>query len=151
VFTLQVLTGAARRTAFARTAQLVAPGCRLLVIAGARDEHDDPGEMPWPLTRAEVESFGRYGLSEQSIVDFLDDEDRGLVRRWRAWFAAPAIADLGPGQRIQGLRKLPQHPAAKVRFAGEAEVRQGCRSDLVLPARPGMEASRLPIAAGEGR
>ncbi len=107
VFTLQVLTGAARRTAFARTAQLVVPGGRLLVIAGARDEHDDPGEMPWPLTRAEVESFRQYGLSEQSIVDFLDDEDRGLVRRWRAWFAAPAIADLGPGQQIRGLRKLP--------------------------------------------
>jgi len=93
VYTLQVLTGAARRTAFARTAQLVAPGGRLLVIAGARDEHDDPGQMPWPLTRAEIESFRRYGLSEHSVVDFLDDEDQGLVRRWRAWFTAPDTAD----------------------------------------------------------
>jgi SAM-dependent methyltransferase len=87
VFTLQVLTGAARRTAFARTAQLVAPGGRLLVIAGARDEHDDPGKMPWPLTRAEIESFREHGLSEHSIADVLDEEeDRGLVRRWLAWF-----------------------------------------------------------------
>ena len=93
VYTLQVLTGAARRTAIARTAQLVAPGGRLLVIAGARDEHDDPGQMPWPLTRAEIESFRRYGLSEHSVVDFLDDEDQGLVRRWRAWFTAPNTAD----------------------------------------------------------
>jgi len=93
VYTLQVLTGAARRTAIARTAQLVAPGGRLLVIAGARDEHDDPGQMPWPLTRAEIESFRRYGLSEHSVVDFLDDEDQGLVRRWRAWFTAPNAAD----------------------------------------------------------
>ncbi len=92
VYTLQVLTGAARRTAIARTAQLVAPGGRLLVIAGARDEHDDPGQMPWPLTRAEIESFRRYGLSEHSIADFLDDEDQGLVRRWRAWFTAPTTA-----------------------------------------------------------
>ena len=106
VYTLQVLTGAARRTAIARTAQLVAPGGRLLVIAGARDEHDDPGKMPWPLTRAEIESFRGYGLTEHSITDFLDDEDGELVRRWRAWFAASAVAGFGPGQRIQGLRKL---------------------------------------------
>ena len=95
VFTLQVLTGAARRTAIARSAQLVAPGGRLLVIAGARDEHDDPGTMPWPLTRAEIESFRGYGLIEHSIAEFLDDEDRGLVRRWRAWFTAPDTAGQG--------------------------------------------------------
>ena len=88
VFTVQVLTGAARRTAIARTAQLVAPGGRLLVIAGARGEHDDPGQMPWPLTRAEIESFGGDGLTAESIVDFFDYEDRGPVCRWRAWFTA---------------------------------------------------------------
>ena len=92
VFTLQVLTGAARRTAFARLARLVAPGGRLLVFGRARDEHEDPGEMPWPLTRAEIESFHDHGFAEQSIVDFLDDEGRGPVRRWRAWFTAPRSA-----------------------------------------------------------
>jgi SAM-dependent methyltransferase len=89
VFTLQVLTGAARRTAIARLARMIAPGGRLLLIARARDEHEDPGQMPWPLTRAELESFRHYGLAEQSIVDFLDD---GVVRRWRAWFTAPRSA-----------------------------------------------------------
>jgi SAM-dependent methyltransferase len=93
VFTLQVLTGAARRTAFARTAGLVAPGGRLLVIARARHEHDDPGSMPWPLTRAEMESLHRYGLRKHSIVDFLDEEEHGPVRRWRAWFTAPNSGD----------------------------------------------------------
>ena len=57
----------------------------------ARDEHEDPGQMPWPLTRAEIESFRRYGLAEQFIGDFLDD---GLVRRWRAWFTLPVPPDL---------------------------------------------------------
>lgn len=91
VFTLQVLTGGARRTAAAQLARMVAPGGRLLLIARARDEHEDPGQMPWPLTRAEIESFRRYGLAEQFIVDFLDD---GLVRRWRAWFTLPVWPDL---------------------------------------------------------
>jgi SAM-dependent methyltransferase len=92
VYTLQVLTCAARRTAIARTAQLVAPGGRLLVIARARDEHDDPGKMPWPLTRAEIESFRAHGLSEHSIADFYDHQDHRTVRRWRAWFTAPNSA-----------------------------------------------------------
>jgi SAM-dependent methyltransferase len=86
IFTLQVLTGAARRLAFANTAQLVAPGGRLLVIAGARNDHDDAGRMPWPLTRAELESFRDLGLREESIVDFVDHEHDRSVRRWRAWF-----------------------------------------------------------------
>ena len=89
IYTLQVLTDAARRTAFARAARLVAPGGKLLVIARARDEHDEGGQMPWPLTRAELESFRDYGLAEDSIVDFLANESRGPVRRWRAWFTAP--------------------------------------------------------------
>jgi SAM-dependent methyltransferase len=104
VFTVQVLTGAARRTAFARIAQLVAPGGRLLVIAGARDEQDDPGTMPWPLTRAEIESFREYGLSDQSIADVLyKEEDWGLVRRWLAWFTRPEAsppAPTGPGKAV---------------------------------------------------
>ena len=99
VFTVQVLTGAARRTAFARTAQLVAPGGRLLVIAGARGDHDDPGQMPWPLTRAEIGSFRAHGLTENSVSDFVDEESQGPVRRWRAWFTAPQrrSGDAGPG------------------------------------------------------
>jgi len=100
VFTVQVLTGAARRTAFARIAQLVAPGGRLLVIAGARDEQGDPGQMPWPLTRAEIESFREYGLNDQSIADVLyKEEDWGLVRRWLAWFTRPEASLPAPEGR----------------------------------------------------
>jgi SAM-dependent methyltransferase len=93
VYTLQVLTGLARLRAFARVAQMVAPGGRLLVIAGARDEYDHPGTMPWPLTRAEIESLCEYGLSRDSIVDFIDHEGERTVRRWRAWFTAPEAID----------------------------------------------------------
>jgi hypothetical protein len=61
---------------------------RLPVIAGAREEDDDPGTMPWPLTRAEIESIREYGLTCDSIVDFVDHEGERSVRRWRAWFTA---------------------------------------------------------------
>jgi SAM-dependent methyltransferase len=88
VFTLQVLTGVARRTALAQLPRLVAPGGRLLVIGRARAEHEHPGTLPWPLTRTELESFYEYGLTAESIVDFLDVDDGRPVRRWRAWFTA---------------------------------------------------------------
>jgi SAM-dependent methyltransferase len=89
IFTLQVLTGQPRRTAMAQLAQLVARGGRLLLIAGAREELEPLGEMPWPLTRAEIESLQQQGLVRQSIVDFVDDEPGRQVRRWRAWFTKP--------------------------------------------------------------
>ncbi|MFF0268990.1 class I SAM-dependent methyltransferase [Kribbella sp. NPDC004536] len=89
VFTIQVLTGAARSQAVARVAQLVAPGGRLLVIAGARELDDDTGRMPWPLTRQEIESFCDCGLIADSIDDYVDNERQGPVRRWKAWFHAP--------------------------------------------------------------
>jgi SAM-dependent methyltransferase len=85
VYTIQVLTGGARRRAIEHLARLVAPGGRLLVIARARDESDPPGQMPWPLTRADIESFQVYGLSPVSIVDFLDPQEPD-VRRWKAWW-----------------------------------------------------------------
>jgi SAM-dependent methyltransferase len=92
IFTLQVLPVASRRTATARLARLVAPGGRLLVVARAREENDPVGDLPWPLTRAELDSFHDHGLVAKSIVDYLDDEDPGPVRRWVAWFTAPADA-----------------------------------------------------------
>jgi SAM-dependent methyltransferase len=86
VYTIQVLTGDARRRAIEQVAALVAPGGQLLVIARAREESDPPGQMPWPLTLREVESVQRYGTNKVSIVDFFDPEEPE-VRRWKAWFS----------------------------------------------------------------
>lgn len=57
-----------------------------MVLAGARHEDDDPGDMPWPLTRAEIEQFTTYGLAVSSIAEVIDNESRGPIRRWFAWF-----------------------------------------------------------------
>lgn len=65
-------------------------GLRFTAPARARDEDEDPGEMPWPLTRAEIESFTAYSLRLDCLVEFSDDGDRGPVRRWQAEFTAPA-------------------------------------------------------------
>jgi hypothetical protein len=64
---------------------LVASGGRLVVIARARDDDEDPGQMPWPLTCGEVESFRDHGLTAESIAEVYDDGPHP-VRRWLAWF-----------------------------------------------------------------
>lgn len=85
VFTVQVLTGEARERAIAAVAGLVAPGGTLQVLARHREDDADPGRMPWPLTRAELESFAAHGLTTVTIEDYLDDEDPP-TRRWYGEF-----------------------------------------------------------------
>jgi 2-polyprenyl-3-methyl-5-hydroxy-6-metoxy-1,4-benzoquinol methylase len=63
---------------------LVAPGGRLLVIARQADP-DVPPSPPWPLTRAEIESFARDGLRAVAI-ETLPGASPGPLR-WRAEFA----------------------------------------------------------------
>ena len=45
-----------------------------------RDEEDDPGELPWPLLRAELTPLTELGLVERSFEDYLDDETPALRR-----------------------------------------------------------------------
>jgi len=81
-YTLQVLPPEMRPKAMERIASFVGPGGTLLLIARAREAGDDPGRMPWPLTRAELEAFRDCGLKEAAFEDYLDEEEPP-VRRFR--------------------------------------------------------------------
>lgn len=85
IYTVQVLRGEPRERAIRAAGSLVAPGGTLLVVARARDDDDPPGRMPWPLTRAEIESFATGGLRAVRVQDVYDDETPP-VRRWVAEF-----------------------------------------------------------------
>jgi len=84
-YTLQVLPPAARSVAMAALASLVSPRGRLLVLCRARERGEPEGQLPWPLTREELETLRELGLTELSLEDFLDDETPP-VRRFRALF-----------------------------------------------------------------
>jgi SAM-dependent methyltransferase len=90
-YTLQVLPPDTRRAALARVAGFVAPGGALLVVARGRDEGDDPGAMPWPLTRAELAAVAAHGLAAAAFEDVADPEEPA-VRRFRAEYRRPARA-----------------------------------------------------------
>ena len=84
-YTLQVLPNPARARALVTLAGLVAPGGRLLVLCRGRDRDEPEGELPWPLTREELQLLRAHGLVERRFESFLDGE-APPVRRFRALY-----------------------------------------------------------------
>ena len=82
ISTLQVIAAQHRPMAMDGLARALVPGGRLLVIARGREALDDPGNMPWPLTREEVRYFTHLGLQETRFEDYRDHENPP-VRRFR--------------------------------------------------------------------
>lgn len=84
--TVQALPNSLRSGAIAQVGRLVAAGGRLLVIAAGRAAADEPQEgPPWPLTRAEIDSFAADGLEPVRIEEL---RSPGALR-WRAEFHRP--------------------------------------------------------------
>jgi hypothetical protein len=81
-YTLQVLPSDLRGKAVEKISNLVATGGILLVICRARDENDEKGKMPWPVTKNELAAFENYGLKIESFEDYVDNETPP-VRRFR--------------------------------------------------------------------
>jgi hypothetical protein len=87
-YTLQSLPPDLRAQAFPRIAEFVKPAGLLLVIARGRDPEEDPGHVPWRLTRAELAAFCSAGLQEASFEDYIDPHDPG-VRKFRITYRRP--------------------------------------------------------------
>ena len=76
IYTIQALPRELRAQAIASIAQFVAPGGELLVVCRGREPQEDPGTLPWPLTRAELALFAQDGLREVSFEDVRDEDGR---------------------------------------------------------------------------
>lgn len=87
-YTLQSLPDEALRAqAAANLARCLTPDGSLLVICRGREQHEERGTMPWPLTRDELGVFQFEGLREVAFED-LRDPDEPSVRRFRVYYAA---------------------------------------------------------------
>jgi 2-polyprenyl-3-methyl-5-hydroxy-6-metoxy-1,4-benzoquinol methylase len=76
IYTVQALPIARRTQAITNIASFVAPAGQLLIVCRARDPQDDPGTMPWPLTRAELAEFEQAGLREIALEDVRNEDER---------------------------------------------------------------------------
>jgi len=90
--TVQSLPASVRPAAIGAVAGLVAPGGTLLVVSGARADGEAVNGPPWPLTRAEVESFATGGLEMVRLEEHVLGSDRPWARAWRAELRRPAAA-----------------------------------------------------------
>ncbi|WP_373033484.1 class I SAM-dependent methyltransferase [Sulfurovum sp.] len=81
-YTLQVLPVDRRLHAIEKISSLISPSGKAIVICRGRSDNDPAGEMPWPLTKKEIECFSDNGISIQSFEDFMDNETPP-VRRFR--------------------------------------------------------------------
>jgi SAM-dependent methyltransferase len=91
--TLQALPAALRPQAIRSIVEFVRPGGHLLVIARGRQPSEPEGELPWPLTRAELSAFTMHGLTELSFEELLNIEepDEPPVRRFRALYTRKSV------------------------------------------------------------
>ena len=83
IYTVQALPRELREQAVSAVAELVAPGGTLLAIQAVLAADDDGSGPPWPLTRDEIASFARHGLSEARLEEHHDADG---IARWRAEF-----------------------------------------------------------------
>lgn len=86
--TVQALPVRLRSQAIAHIAGFVKPGGKLLVIARGRTDEEPEGQMPWPLTREEMNQFARAGLTQESFEEFFDNE-QPPARRFRGLYSRP--------------------------------------------------------------
>jgi SAM-dependent methyltransferase len=91
--TVQALPASVRPAAIAAVASLVAPAGTLLVISGAREERETVDGPPWPLTRAEVESFATGGVELVRLEEPAAEPGRPWSRAWRAELRRTASGD----------------------------------------------------------
>jgi SAM-dependent methyltransferase len=82
-YTLQTLPADLRRQAIVRIAGMIAQEGTLLVICRGRSPEEQPGNLPWPLTKEELDVFLSAGLQQVQFEDYLDLEEPPPARRFR--------------------------------------------------------------------
>jgi SAM-dependent methyltransferase len=79
-YTVQVLPGGSRADCARSIARMVAPEGDLLVVARSRTPEDPEGQMPWPLTRAELDAFLLPGLQLSNLTELVEPGDPPVPR-----------------------------------------------------------------------
>jgi SAM-dependent methyltransferase len=75
VYTIQPLPMEMRSRVIDSIASFVAPGGRLVVVTRGREDDEQPEQLPWPLSRRDLQQFEEDGLKQTDFVEMWDDED----------------------------------------------------------------------------
>lgn len=86
-YTLQVLPESLRVEAIENIPDILNKKGTLIVVCRGRNDHEDKGNMPFPLTKRELSRFEKT-LNCTSFEDYSDDENPP-VRRFRIQYTKP--------------------------------------------------------------
>ncbi len=75
VYTIQPLPLSMRESTIDAIASFVAPGGELVVVSRLRGDDEEPDELPWPVSRRELERFAVNGLKEVHFETMSGEED----------------------------------------------------------------------------
>jgi SAM-dependent methyltransferase len=87
IYTIQPLPMELRTRAIDAVASFVAPGGDLVVVCRGRENGEEVGQIPYPLSREDLSGFERAGLKEvefNEVRDDVDDERRFVVHYRKA-------------------------------------------------------------------
>jgi len=79
-YTIQVLSGPDRAACIRAIGGFVSPGGSLLVVARSGRPGDPPGDMPWPMTRGEMDGFLVAGLTLAHLREVVESGDEPVLR-----------------------------------------------------------------------
>jgi len=79
-YTVQVLAGEARAACATSIGRMIAAGGTLLVVARSRGAGDPEGQMPWPLTRVELDGFLVPDVSLTRLTELVEPGDPPVPR-----------------------------------------------------------------------
>ena len=83
IYTIQALPANIRPNAIDYIGNFVAPNGKLFVVCRGRDPEDACDNLPFPLTKDELNRFTSIGLTQVSFEDSIDTLDTTPTRRFR--------------------------------------------------------------------
>jgi SAM-dependent methyltransferase len=83
IYTIQALPANIRPQAIDCIGNFVTPNGKLFVVCRGRDPEDACDNLPFPLTKAELNRFTDTGLTQISFADSIDTFDTSPARRFR--------------------------------------------------------------------
>ncbi len=83
IYTIQALPANIRPNAIECIGNFVGPKGKLFVVCRGRDPEDACDNLPFPLTKAELNKFIDTGLTQISFEDSIDTLDTNPARRFR--------------------------------------------------------------------
>jgi SAM-dependent methyltransferase len=81
IYTIQPLPLQMRTQVIDSIASFVAENGTLVVVTRGREDDEEPDELPWPVSRADLSRFGERGLSQTSF-EIMPSEEEGEPDRF---------------------------------------------------------------------